>query len=223
MMSLKGQLGEAVLKRIAAIPAVQTEMERAERRMPVLRAARDAAYSSLDDEQAQARVAQSLDADASVIEDALELLERQRSYCYIEDRAYRLLAAAAAGTAVAPIQPEHAELFAEEESIGRMPIERAFQRLAEIEPQLLELEQQARTARPSKHRGEGALDQIDQSLRRLARTSDHELLRTILAANIAGQYLYLLADDTLLGTPETAFFDNPNGIFVPRRSERREP
>lgn len=215
-MSLKGRLGEAVLNRITAIPAVKAEMGRAERREPVLRAARAAASSSLDDEQAKAKLHKDLDADATVVEDALGLLDRQRGYSYIEDRAYRLLAAAA-GTAVAPIQPEHAELFAEESSIGRMPIERAFQRLAE---------QQARTANPSNDQRESAvLEHIDQSVRLLARRSDHELLRTALTANIARRYLYEVAENTRSGAPEKAYFDDPNGMFVdtganaPQRTE----
>jgi hypothetical protein len=231
-MSLKGQLGRAVLKRIETLPAVQAEMERAERRSPVLQAARGLAYGSLDDEQAKAQLAGSLNADAAVVEDALALLGRQRGYGYVEDRAYRLLAAAAAETEVAPIQPEHAELFAEEESIGRISIEQAFERLAEIEPGLVALRDRARTRRAGDDQGCGLPERVRLPLRRLVGAgaiSDHQLLRTNLATSIVHQYLEQLAGNRLLDSSSTSYFESPIRHFVatgllfdrtrPRRSE----
>jgi hypothetical protein len=47
-----------LLKRTEALPAVQQELERSERTKPVLRVARAVAYSSLDDEKAKAKLAE---------------------------------------------------------------------------------------------------------------------------------------------------------------------
>ncbi len=74
------------------------------------------------------------------VEEALTHFHRRDDY--IDDRTYRLLAAAAADTTVAPIPLERVDLFAQEEEIGRMPMEQAFGRLAEIEPGLLDLKSQ---------------------------------------------------------------------------------
>ncbi len=216
-MSLKGQLGKALLKRLETIPAVQAEVERAKRRGPLLQAARRAAFSSLDDEQAKAKLARNLNAGTAVIEDALALLGSQRGFGYTEDRAYRLLTAAAAETEVAPAQAEHAELFAEEESIGRIPIEQAFGRLGEIEPALLDLPDRARTRRPEDDQDCGLPERVRRPLRRLVGAgaiSDHPLLHTDLATSIVHQYLEQLAGNQFLGSPSTPYFESPIKHFV---------
>jgi hypothetical protein len=234
-MSLGGRLGKAMLKRIEASPAVQEQMARSERTMPVTRAARKEAYSSLDDESAKARLCERLEAEPEVVEEALTHF-RQRDD-YIEDRTYRLLAAAAADTTVAPIPPERAELFAQEEEIGRMPMEQAFARLAEIEPGLLDLKSQVSQVeaveKNSDRRDCGLPKQIKEPLHRLVgggARSDNDLLHTTLATSIVHQYLRQLAGDKRVGTPDTAYFDSPikhftasSVLFDFRRSKRPRP
>jgi hypothetical protein len=213
MMSLKGRVGKAVLKRIEALPTVQAQIERAEHWKPVLRAAMDAAYSSLNDAEAKAKLRERLNAKSTVVEEVLTSLAHGRDR-YIDDRAYRLLAAADAGTAVAPISPERADRFAEEESIARMPIEQAFQRLAKMEPRLFDLQREAQIAKTDNEalKRPGLPKHIEQPLKWLvgaAATSDHELLHTSLATSVAHHYLELLYGNPRLGTPTTAYFDSP--------------
>lgn len=209
-MSLGGRLGRAVLKRIEANPEFQAQKERSERTMPVMRAAQRAAHSSLDDETARTELRESLAQDPQVIDETLNHF-RQRD-TYIDDRAYRLLAATATDAPVAPVSQELAELFAREEAIGRMPIERAYQRLAEIEPRLLDLERQARIVQADDDAGQRGLPKhIDQPLRRLVGAgadSDHELLHINLATSIAHHYLEFLAGDSSLDTPDTPYFNS---------------
>ncbi len=124
-----------------ALPGVQEEMERAERTAPVIRVARNVAYGSLDDEKVKAMLCERPEAEPKVVDEALTHFRWRDDY--IGDCTYRLLAAAASATTVASILPERAELFMQEESIGSVPIEQALQRLAEIEPRLLDVKQEA--------------------------------------------------------------------------------
>jgi hypothetical protein len=231
-MGLGGRLGTAVLKRIEASPTVQEKMARSERTMPVTRAAHKEAYSSLDDESAKARLRERLEAEPEVVEEALTHFLRRDDY--IDDRAYRLLAAAAAGTTVAPIPADRAELFRQEESIGRMPMEQAFERLAEIEPGLLDLKSQIEAVEKNGDRRDcGLPKQIREPLHRLVgggASSDHELLQTSLATSIVHQYLEMLAGNTRFGTPDISYFESPIKHFVAtgvlfdfRRSKRPRP
>ena len=95
-MSLKEQLGKAVMKRIEAMPSVQAAKERFERISPAQRAAKDAAYSSLDDEAAKLALRDRINADPEVLKEATVDLAGRRDD-FIADRAYRLLSATAAG------------------------------------------------------------------------------------------------------------------------------
>lgn len=52
-MSLKGQLGKALMRRVEAMPSVQAQRERDQRISPVRRAAIKAAYGAPDDETAR--------------------------------------------------------------------------------------------------------------------------------------------------------------------------
>lgn len=215
-MGLGGRLGKAVLKRIEASPTVQEQMARSERTMPVLRAAHKAAYSSLDDESAKANLGEHLEAEPEVVEEALTHFLRRDDY--IDDRAYRLLAAAAADTTVAPTPPERTDLFAQEEEIGKMPMEQAFERLAEIEPGLLDLKSQIEAVEKNGDRRDcGLPKQIREPLHRLVgggASSDHELLHTSLATSIVHQYLEMLAGNTRFGTPDISYFESPIKHFV---------
>jgi hypothetical protein len=146
----------------------------------------------------------------------------------IDDRAYRLLAAVAADSPVAPIRPELAELFAREEALGRIPMQQAFEQLAEIEPGLRDLSRQAAAAANSggsedwglpKDLRERVNDLLDGGAR-----SDDALLHSNLATSIVEQYLLILAGDTRVGTPEVSYFDAPIKRVVTRvRGEFRAP
>jgi len=166
--------------------------------------------------RARTRLCEQLTAEPALVKEALAHTHRQDDY--IDDRAYRLLAAVATGTPVAPISPERAELFAREEAIGRMPMEQAFQRLAEIEPGLLDLQAKAETVEQNGDpRGCGLPKHIKEPLHRLiggGARSDDELLHTTLATSIVYQYLEILAGNTRFGTPDIAYFDSPIKHFV---------
>jgi len=213
MMSFKGWLGSAVMKRIDAMPAIQAAKERSERISPAQRAAREAAYGPPDDEAAKVALAGRVGDEAEALKEAAIDLAKRRDD-YIGDRAYRLLSAAAAGTAVQSIPPERRGLFAAEEAIGRVPIEQAFRRLAEIEPRLLDVERQARGASLADN---GSLpSDMDRRLRSLvggAAERDDELLRSNLASSIVHHYLRALAGDSRCGSPDMPFFENPRKTF----------
>jgi hypothetical protein len=225
-MSLKGRLGTAVMKRIEAMPAAQAAKERSQRISPVQRAAKEAAYGPLDDEAAKVVLGDRLEDEPEVLKEATIDLARHRDD-YIGDRAYRLLSAAAAGTAVQSIPPERQELFTGEEAIGRMPFEQAFQRLAEIEPRLLDIERQTRAAEVD-DKGSLPLD-VNRRLRSLvggAAERDDELLRCNLASSIAQHYLRVLAGDSRSGSPDMSFFENPRKTFsvtIPIRRSKHAP
>jgi hypothetical protein len=195
-MSLKGRLGSAVMKRMEAMPAIQAEKERSERISPAQRAAKQAAYGPLDDEAAKAALRERIGGEAEALREATIDLAKRRDD-YIGDRAYRLLSAAAAETAVQSIPPERRELFSGEEAIGRMPIEQAFHRLAGIEPRLLDIERITRSAEVDA--GGSLPPDVDRCIRSLvggAAERDDELLRSHLASSIAQQYLRVLAGDS---------------------------
>jgi hypothetical protein len=215
-MSLAGRLGKALLNRMEALPGVQEEMERAERTAPVIRVGRNVAYGSLDDEKVKAMLCERPEAEPKVVDEALTHFRWRDDY--IGDCTYHLLAAAASATTVASILPERAELFMQEESIGPVPIEHAFQRLAEIEPRLLDVKQEAHALDAGKDaQGCGLPKHLRQSLGGLVgggASSDHELLHTSLATSIVYQYLEQLTGNTRLGSPSTAYFDSPTKHFV---------
>lgn len=189
--------------------------------------AKRAAYSRLDDEAARAELLLRIEARPEVLRRAALELEEGRGD-YIGDRAYRLLSAASAGTAVEPIPSEREGLFAEEEALGRMSMEEAFLGLAASEPRLMEIAGRARDLREEAD-VEGGLprtvrDPLDHLLGAGADT-ESELLRSALAVSIAHQYLELLAGDERSGPAGVAYFDHPRkrqvGTGVPRRGRRR--
>ncbi len=91
------------MKRIEAMPSVRAEAERSGRVSPAQTAARKLAYGSLDDEAAKVALAARLGDEAEVLKEATIDLARRRAD-YIDDRAYRLLSAAA-GTRCSRFRP----------------------------------------------------------------------------------------------------------------------
>lgn len=212
-MSLKARLGKAVQRRIAAMPSVQEGIARSKRIAPIHKAARHVAENELDDETAKARLSERLNADPAVIREATIDLSRRRDD-YVDDRAYRLLSAAAAGSAVQPIPPEREDLFVAEEALGRLPLEEAFAQLAEAEPRLEDVRRQVSSKSAGAERFECAAlpAEINKELVQLiggAARKEDELLHTSLASRIVHQYLRLLAGDSREGPATVAYFDHP--------------
>lgn len=217
-MSLKARLGKAVQRRIEAMPSVQQVKASSERIVPIQQAARRAANSTVDDEVAKEMLSEQLEAEPAVIKEATINLSRLRDD-YIHDRAYRLLSAAAAGSAVQPIPPERADLFAAEEALGRMPLGQAYEHLAATEPRLKDMRRRVSGKSSGAPDGECAAlpAEIKQELSELvgsAATNEDELLRTNLATSIVHQYLQLLAGDTRSGPATISYFDHPRKAFV---------
>ncbi len=214
-MSLKGRLGKAVIRRIEGMPSVQAATERHARIAPTQEAAMAAAYRPGEDDDAKTFLNERLDAEHEVLTEAvLELSGRRNNYIW--DRAYRLLSAAVADTEVQPIAPERQCLFAQEEMIGRIPIEQAFDHLSKLEPRLADVKREATHVAPGEGRGE-LPSSVRESLADLighGTGADHELLETTLATSIVHQYLQQLMGNPHLGSPTKAYFDSPNKQFV---------
>ena len=91
-----------------------------------------------------------------------DVLDRELSYSsfnndYLDDRASRLLVAAHRGEPVAPIDPSKRIQFEQEAILGRLPLDDAFTRLVEAEPQLRTLEEIALTGKKVRSRDLDAL------------------------------------------------------------------
>ena len=130
------------MQRIEASPRVQEQHRRTALLMPHLQAAEQLACSTLSDEEARDRLRPRVAGNEQPVLDAIEWLGLRRDE-YIGDRAYRLLLAAATDTPVRPIDPAMADQFAAERELGSMPLDEAFERLAEMEPGLRELPREA--------------------------------------------------------------------------------
>ena len=154
-MGLKQQLGQAVMKRIEAMPSVKASVERDRRLGPVFLAASQLAYGALDDDSAKAQLRSRQEAEPALLRDAAIERSKQRED-YVGDRVYRLLSAAAADGPVQPIPPERAELFSREAALGRMPMQEAFSQLVRLEPALGEIESDVRSGERHSDPGGGS-------------------------------------------------------------------
>lgn len=110
---------------------------------------------------------------------------------FLSDREFRLLLAVATNTPVRPIDPQLAGLFAEEENLGRLPVRAAFDRLAELEPGLRELESSKVSAvrTPARLQNDGHRPGREQDLVGIRARSGMALLRSDSSDSIARQYL----------------------------------
>ncbi|MHB1571687.1 MAG: hypothetical protein ACYC0H_21125 [Solirubrobacteraceae bacterium] len=133
------RLAKLVMESIEALPAVQAATERSRRSRPFTSEAGDAAYSSGSDEELVAELRARVPDDDFGLEAAIEQTARDRSN-FINDRAHRLLRAISEGGPVIGIDPAVADLFQQEQALGRLPLREAFARLAEHDPGLLELD-----------------------------------------------------------------------------------
>jgi hypothetical protein len=230
-VGLKQQLGQAVMKRIEAMPSVKASVERDRRLGPAFLAATQLAYGALDDESAKAQLCSRLAGESELLRDAaIERSEHREDY--VADRVYRLLSAAAADAPVQPIPPERAGLFSREAALGRMPMQEAFGRLARLEPALGEIESDVRSGERRFDSGGGSppagrqllSKRVEQRLRELvggAAQREDELLRSDLAGSIAHQYLRILAGDAHLGKTTESFFETPRKSLVASFAFRR--
>jgi len=133
MAERSGLLG-FLARRVA--PAVDRRLETPSIR--IQRAARSQARLDLGDEAARDALRDELgDLPAGSIEKQLSTWWPRDSF--IDDRAYRLLVAIRDDSAVPAIEPGQRELFELEQTLGRLPLPDAFERLAEIDPTLRSL------------------------------------------------------------------------------------
>lgn len=221
-MSLTGRFARAIWRRFERMTGVYGQIAYQKRAVELSIEAEKAACSSLDDSQAKALLAERLSvfaerlsADPGSMDAARTILSRRSEY--MSNRAYRLLSAIAGDTHVAPV-PQHLEqLFDQEEALGRMPLDRAFQCLAEMEPRLRDVEQQVhREIVDPEHRPELAqsVHKVLINLVGVSADQDFAILGTNLAASIVRQYLEILSGTTILGSVSTPYFDAPLRIGV---------
>lgn len=222
-MSIRGWLGRQIMRRIEESPRVQEQQARTDRLWPFVSAARDAAFTNATDEQARDELLaltdlrSKLESESAGVWDAVEWLGRDRRD-YIADRAYRLLTAAVAGTAVRPIDPAVAVLFGREERLGRMPMQHAYAELAALEPRLLDVRERVAASPapppgPTRWPNPVAADAL-RGVLGVANHDGDQLLRTDLAHSLALHYLSILVDGRFGGDPATAYFDAPTKASV---------
>jgi hypothetical protein len=208
---LLSRLFDEGLKRLEASPGYQAVADRVERTEPFESAARGLAYSTLSDEEACARLREWIGAPDDVVREAVESsAHRRRSYAH--DRAYRLLSAAASNELVQPIDLASVKLFRQEEDVGRLPLDQAFDFLAEREPKLAQLRAEAqsqtttRSPDPRHKADHDSKRQLIQICREHQRRADE--LGTLLTRAIALEYLRVVAS---VGPPRDlaeSYFDH---------------
>jgi len=120
-----------------ARPEVRRMLERRAAVNELARVARAAAERCAPDDEVSTALGERLPADQSLVAEATHDLGACRA-CYLDDRAYRLLRAAAVSAPVRPIDPHVRELFEAERELGRSSLTEAFERLVALEPRLRE-------------------------------------------------------------------------------------
>jgi hypothetical protein len=211
-MSMFGRIGRYVMRRV--VPPLDPAQFAAQ--SAVYRAAIRAAESPLGDEEAKVELRGAIGAHPAGVEPTVRHLRRDS---YVNDRAFRLLSAAAEGAPVAPMPSESAELFERERELGQMPMRGAFALLKRLEPTLDELERDVEAGRlPVRESG------FSTSGVPLGRTVAHEdpLLRSGLALNIAVCYLDVTAGSDRSTDLDTPYFSAPrkrgimSGVLIGR-------
>lgn len=214
-MSLAGRFVGVIWRRFERIPSVGAQIAHQKQAVEVSIEAEKVACSSLEDSEAKAMLAERLSADPSSIDAARTVLSRRCDY--LSDRAYRLLSAIGDDTPVAPMAQDLEQLFSQEEALGRMPLDQAFRYLAEMEPRLLNMEQQMIKELADTEHSPGLTQSIHRALVDLVGVSagrDRTLIGTNLAASIVRQYLEIRGGVTALGSINMPYFDAPFRIGV---------
>lgn len=137
-----GILGRTIGVRMAqrldeweARPDVQRMLERRQAAWELADMARAAAGTGATDEEACGALGERLPEDHCLVALATRDLAAERT-SYLDDRAYRLLTAAALPGPVRPIDPHVRGLFEAERALGRRSLTEAFETLAALEPRL---------------------------------------------------------------------------------------
>ena len=147
----------------------------------VSRIAMREASSDRDDKAARAVLAEACHDRLRTIPRAMKIFAATRDE-YLNDRAYRLLAAVADNRFVEPIAPSNAQRFSQEMRLGQMPLAEAFAQLAVGEPRIAKLALVGPGAdRMSSFPLAAILGPIGDT--------DEELGRSRLALSVAHQYL----------------------------------
>lgn len=185
--------------------------------VPYMRAARQFALSSMDDEDARHAIEQRVPFDRAGIRAAVQRASITRSD-YLSDREFRLLAAIADGGPVRPIDPALADLFEQERELGQMPLADAYAHLAELKPRLLTLENEPVPPRPPDNadsdarkrawKARGAYEDRLEHLVGIAANKNVPILRSDIAAGIVMQYLDVKAG-LMPGKLTDSYFNAP--------------
>jgi hypothetical protein len=200
-------------------PEVRRMLEREEAAWELADAARAAAGTGAADEEACAALRRRLPPDHGLVATAMNDLARDRTG-YLNDRAYRLLTAAAVPAPVRPIGPDVCERFEAERALGRQSLTDAFETLAALEPRLRDeaariweshaLEMQA--AREGKRTPR-------ERRRRAALTGRHAegadpRLRTDLASLVTCEYAIVTRGGQCPDADPTPFFEREHHAMV---------
>lgn len=192
------RIARVVMESLEALPVVQDAAERSRRSRPFSTEAGDAAYSPESDGDLVAQLRARVPDDGFGLAAAITETARHRSD-FIADRTHRLLRALAEDGPVIGIDPAVADLFEQEEHLGRLPLREAFARLADRDPGLLELHD----------RGEAASRCEITDLVGIRARSHDPLLMSDISASIAMQYL------------DTVTKERPHELDVPYFESRR--
>lgn len=189
--------------------------ERTRRSGRYLNAAHKLDYSPLSDDEALRELRERVDHDPSGLRLAVEHSSGVRAD-FISDRTFRLLSALAGGTSVRPIDRDRAELFEQEEALGRLPLHEACEYLSELEPGLLGLERDSGESagppgpRPYDRQVDRAAAPNEQKrLVGIGARSGAPLLSSPIAAGIVRQYLAVRAGGTRRASLHASYFDAP--------------
>jgi hypothetical protein len=170
-------------------------------RHAMIDACRSAARSDFTDQCAVEELRDTLRYNNVYAEQVVNALGQKR-YSYVDDRAFRLAEAALSGNAVQAMYSGQRRLFEEEEKLGRMPIEAAFEWLVRIVP---ELDEVRRTVRSQGGPIVPGFKEVDKLLGPNSHSSD-DLARTRLATLVSMEYLRVLAGDIRRGDMSTPYF-----------------
>jgi hypothetical protein len=163
------------------------------------------ACSEMGDEQALGRLRGFVEDDSRVARVAAEQLLSSRDE-YATDRAYRLLVAAIDGTPVGDPPDALKELFDRESELGRVPVERAFAILTELEPRLKDA--WADDYAPD-GRSVPAIDLARRSVKGLLGPGSENpdpLVRSNLALSVASHYVELGGDEADPDDRQASYF-----------------
>ena len=192
-------------------PEIRAQIEQQHRAMDVAQLAIRAARGSAQDHDACDGLADQLAADPLTVNQAVDHLAALRTD-YLGDRAFRLLTAARDRTDVRPIDPAVRDQFNDEARLGSVPLDRAFEELAALEPRLQSYAE--RLSGQRSHDPQAIMAEINESrLIGFSSSSPHLLLHSDLAVEIVHDYLQAQSDPSLL-EGDTPVFERRQRTWV---------